>query len=794
MTSKRTRDKPRTAQEQLGVFAVWTTSILTATIALRVFTPQAVALATVSLAVAVACHLSLKYPADQVAPSALQVKLAEATLLFGVVVAGLLVQTGSTLAYTAGALVVTALTVGVIFVVGRQHQRLQPAATRLGRWVDAAGRVPPGTRVGFAALGAAVTVLATMNGLPFATLLGALVVLAPAQRHRHLARRDAQTRVEVETAMSGAWSVAGGPREPWSAVQARARRAPIRVDLEDGKPVRVTGPLPSGWDSAGEDTKTADIRARLKRWVPLSGDWTIDYDTSARAVVVTPLDLPTMLAYPGDNQPWNRFPLGLHADGTEAVWDVLFAPHLLDCGPTGSGKSVVQRIILFHALQHPEFRIIGIDMKRVEMSWLTKYPQVLRIAKTLDDAVEVLENLKAECDRRYAEMDGGGVNHFKNLPQPPPPILLMVDEMSNLMATEGVKTDEGKAIDELHGRARALVAYLARTSRAAGIFLCLATQRPDASILGGGELKSNLDCRVAAGRMDTGPSLMVLDSPEAASLPKIKGRGLVRNGGELDLYQGYFAEQDWYDGWLAETGGHVGAAYRAAPNDGARLLVLQAALDSGSMTDTDAQACGFPTVIAVVEHLAVNAEAVDEAVLTARFASAVAPVSGPEEAGEVASDRLHVGDHTGGTPASGRAEHETRRHTGKRVEPLPPGTADQALANLIGLGATKAEVAALRSQVAHAVALRKHGIGEGVVTPGHMVFVGPPGVGKTTVARIVGSLLRDAGVLTSGHVVEILSKDIKAPFVGQSGPMADSACDDALDGVLFWDRGLQRRA
>jgi len=69
----------------------------------------------------------------------------------------------------------------------------------------------------------------------------------------------------------------------------------------------------------------------------------------------------------------------------------------------------------------------------------------------------------------------------------------------------------------------------------------------------------------------------------------------------------------------------------------------------------------------------------------------------------------------------------------------------------------------------------------------HMVFNGNPGTGKTTVARIVGSIFGSMGILKKGHLIETDRSGLVAEYAGQTGPKSHKKIDEALDGVLFID-------
>jgi len=126
--------------------------------------------------------------------------------------------------------------------------------------------------------------------------------------------------------------------------------------------------------------------------------------------------------------------------------------------------------------------------------------------------------------------------------------------------------------------------------------------------------------------------------------------------------------------------------------------------------------------------------------------------------------------------------------TGQKIEDNEASVA-AALAKLdemVGLAPVKQEVKRLSARMGVEQKRREQGLPVAAVSQ-HMVFTGPPGVGKTEVARVIGEVFRSLKVLRKGHLVETDRAGLVAGYIGQTATKTLDKCKEALDGILFID-------
>jgi S-DNA-T family DNA segregation ATPase FtsK/SpoIIIE len=208
--------------------------------------------------------------------------------------------------------------------------------------------------------------------------------------------------------------------------------------------------------------------------------------------------------------------LGKDISGT-AVWtDLARMPHLLIAGTTGSGKSGCINTMLTSVLLRStpdEVRMILIDPKRIELGFYESIPHLLTPVVSLPkQAAAALANVVTEMERRYEQLSmlrarnlAEANRALRRRGEPTMPYLLVViDELADLMMISPQEVEDA-------------VIRLAQKSRAVGVHLVLATQRPSVDVITG-MIKANVPSRIAFAVSSQTDSRVILDTAGAESL------------------------------------------------------------------------------------------------------------------------------------------------------------------------------------------------------------------------------------------------------------------------------------
>lgn len=209
--------------------------------------------------------------------------------------------------------------------------------------------------------------------------------------------------------------------------------------------------------------------------------------------------------------------LGLDVSGKPIVADIAKMPHVLIAGQTGSGKSVCINSFLISLLYRAaptEVKLILVDPKRVELTRYGDIPHLLSpVIVEPDKVLSALRWIMAEMDRRYKLFAQAGARNIETYNemsgfQALPYIVLFIDELADIMLFSPVEVEDS-------------ITRIAQMSRATGIHMVLATQRPSVDVITG-LIKANVPSRIAFAVASQVDSRVILDTQGAE---KLLGKG-----------------------------------------------------------------------------------------------------------------------------------------------------------------------------------------------------------------------------------------------------------------------------
>ena len=253
-------------------------------------------------------------------------------------------------------------------------------------------------------------------------------------------------------------------------------------------------------------------------------------------------DLPDMIDWKDKYLSTQSFILNLGESFTGPVtMDLARVPHILLGGATGSGKSVLLKLLLMQANKK------GANVCIADFKGGVDFPPVwhkeCRMCFEEQSTLELLTELAEELERRKRLLKAAGlpnIDHYnavtgENLQR----YIFACDELAEMLDKTGLTKEQKEIVVKIESK----LSIIARQGRAFGIHLILATQRPDSTILNG-QIKNNINCRIC-GRADNVLSMIILDNTDAADqIPEdAQGRFLLHDG---TIFQAY---------WFDDTGG-----------------------------------------------------------------------------------------------------------------------------------------------------------------------------------------------------------------------------------------------
>ena len=251
-------------------------------------------------------------------------------------------------------------------------------------------------------------------------------------------------------------------------------------------------------------------------------------------------DLPEVLKWKDSYLSPKSFVLVLGESYTGPVTvNLAHIPHILLGGSTGSGKSVLLKLLLMQTLRKGAEVYIadfkgGVDFPKV-------WHQKCRMCFAEEDLCNILDRLVEELERRKSAFKALGcpnIDAYNEIAEHPLQRLIFAcDEVAEMLDKTGADSERKKLLSQIESR----LSTIARQGRAFGIHLILAMQRPDATIIPG-QIRNNMDFRVC-GRADSVLSQIILDNTSAAEqIPKdARGRFITGDG---TVFQGYLFDEN----------------------------------------------------------------------------------------------------------------------------------------------------------------------------------------------------------------------------------------------------------
>ena len=249
-------------------------------------------------------------------------------------------------------------------------------------------------------------------------------------------------------------------------------------------------------------------------------------------------DLPDMIQWNDKHLSRQSFVLSLGESFTGPVMvDLAKVPHILLGGSTGSGKSVLLKLLLMQAIRK-DANVCITDFKG-GVDFPPAWHKACRMCFEEQSTLELLTELTEELERRKRLFASAGLPNIDSYnagrEEKLKRHIFACDEIAEMLDKTGLTKEQKETVTRIESR----LSMIARQGRAFGIHLILATQRPDANILSG-QIRNNINCRIC-GRADNILSQIILDNTAAADqIPKdASGRFLLHDG---TVFQAY-----WFD-------------------------------------------------------------------------------------------------------------------------------------------------------------------------------------------------------------------------------------------------------